>query len=92
MYVFVDEHPDSMNDGWQITDVTNPNGWEDLPASYHGNACGMGFADGHAAIHKWLENSTAQPILKQQRNGPGTFPAPNSRDILWMFQHVSAPL
>ena len=44
---FADEHPDSINDGWMITDVTNPNSWEDLPASYHGNACGFGFADGN---------------------------------------------
>src|SRR5439155_19152832 len=48
LLVFVDEHPDSINDGWMIIDVTNPNGWLDLPASYHGKAGGMSFADGHS--------------------------------------------
>jgi prepilin-type N-terminal cleavage/methylation domain-containing protein/prepilin-type processing-associated H-X9-DG protein len=90
LFVFVDEHPDSINDGWLITMVTNPNNWEDLPASYHGDACGFGFADGHAAIHKWREGSTRQAVRKVQHNGD--FSAPNSKDLQWMFQHCSAPL
>ena len=89
LIVFADEHPDSINDGWMITDVADPNTWEDLPASYHNNACGFGFADGHSEIHKWREGSTAQPVLKSQRNG---FSAPASKDIQWMIQHVSALL
>ena len=89
LFVFVDEHPDSINDGWLITNVTDPNTWTDLPASYHGNACGFGFADGHSEIHKWREGSTAQPVLKKQYNG---FSAPGSRDIKWMIQHCSWPL
>ena len=89
LFVFVDEHPDSINDGWMITNVTDPNNWEDLPASYHGNACGFGFADGHATIHKWLDHNTMQPVTKVQRNG---FSAPGSRDLQWIFQHVSALL
>jgi prepilin-type N-terminal cleavage/methylation domain-containing protein/prepilin-type processing-associated H-X9-DG protein len=89
LYVFLDEHPDSINDAWQITNVGDPNNWTDLPASYHNNACGFGFADGHSTIHKWLEGSTAVPVVKRQYN---SFPAPNSRDIQWMLQHVSARL
>ena len=88
--VFLDEHPDSINDGWMITDVETPNMWEDLPASYHGNACGMGFADGHAATHKWRNASTAQPIEKVHRNGFNV--PPGSQNIQWMWQHVPAPL
>jgi len=89
LWVFVDEHPDSINDGWMITGVTDPNNWTDLPASYHGNACGFGFADGHSEIHKWRESSTAVPVQKKSYNG---FAAPNSRDIKWMTEHSSAPL
>ena len=51
-WVFVDEHPDSMNDPaffppQTATLIT------DTPATYHNNACGFAFADGHADIHKW---------------------------------------
>jgi prepilin-type N-terminal cleavage/methylation domain-containing protein/prepilin-type processing-associated H-X9-DG protein len=87
LWVFVDEHPDSINDGWMITDVTNPNSWVDLAASYHNRACGFSFADGHSEIHKWLEGSTAVPVKKTQYNG---FAAPRSRDLLWMIEHSSA--
>ena len=89
LWVFVDEHPDSINDGWMITDVTNPNGWVDLPASYHNNACGFSFADGHAEIKRWVEKSTLVRVLKQQRNGfAGTRPV--DRDLNWIIERSSA--
>jgi len=87
LWVFVDEHPDSINDGWLITAVEDPNNWTDLPASYHNGACGFGFADGHSEIKKWQERSTLAPVTQRQFNG---FPAPNSRDIKWMIERSSA--
>jgi len=87
LWVFVDEHPDSINDGWTIMGVTDPNNWTDLPASYHNGACGFGFADGHAEIKKWLEQSTKVPVKGSQYNG---FPAPKSRDIQWIIERSSA--
>src|ERR1051326_3059917 len=71
LWVFVDEHPDSINDGWTITDVENPNNWVDLPASYHCGAAGFGFADGHAEIKKWQEASTLVPVTPVSRNETG---------------------
>jgi prepilin-type N-terminal cleavage/methylation domain-containing protein/prepilin-type processing-associated H-X9-DG protein len=54
LWVFCDEHPDSINDGWIIIDPDDMNYWgNDLPASYHNGACGFAFADGHSEIHKW---------------------------------------
>jgi prepilin-type processing-associated H-X9-DG protein len=70
-----------------ITDVTNPNNWVDLAASYHNRACGFSFADGHSEIHKWLEGSTAVPVKRTQYNN---FAAPRSRDLRWMIEHSSA--
>jgi prepilin-type N-terminal cleavage/methylation domain-containing protein/prepilin-type processing-associated H-X9-DG protein len=88
LWVFVDEHPNSINDGWTIMNVTDPNNWTDLPASYHNGACGFGFADGHAEIKKWLEQSTKVPVNPNvQYNG---FPARNSRDIQWIIERSSA--
>ncbi len=95
LIIFVDEHPDSINDGWWITTVgadlvTNPGVWEDLPASYHNHACGFSFADGHSEIHKWFVGATCQPVKKVDYNG--TVTSPGSRDIMWTIQHVSAPV
>ena len=33
-WVLVDEHPDSINDGWLIPDAPSSSSWTDLPASY----------------------------------------------------------
>jgi prepilin-type N-terminal cleavage/methylation domain-containing protein/prepilin-type processing-associated H-X9-DG protein len=87
LWVFVDEHPDSINDGWTIMNVTDPNNWTDLPASYHNGACGFGFADGHGEIKKWQEASTKVKVRMGQYNG---FPAPKSRDIQWIVERSSA--
>ncbi len=93
LFVFVDEHADSINDGWMITVVTNANNWEDLPASYHNGACGISFADGRAEMHKWLESTTEAPVQHLPSsplpNGVA-WPAPGSRDTPWMIQHASA--
>jgi len=87
LWMMNDEHPDSINDGWEIMNVTDPNAWVDLPASYHSGACGFNFADGHSEIKKWLEKSTLVPVKHSQYNG---FPAAKSRDIAWIIDRSSA--
>jgi prepilin-type N-terminal cleavage/methylation domain-containing protein/prepilin-type processing-associated H-X9-DG protein len=89
LWVFVDEHPDSINDGFIIIGATNPSSWvNDLPASYHNRACGFGFADGHAEIHRWRE---AQTCARVTQSSHGSFPAaPNSLDLKWTLEHATA--
>jgi prepilin-type N-terminal cleavage/methylation domain-containing protein len=96
LWVFVDEHPDSINDGWLVNGEPASLGWTDLPASYHDRACGIGFADGHGEIKKWQDTynpvtkaGTVQPVIRGQHNG---FPANNTRDTTWFLQRTSAPL
>jgi len=59
-WVFVDEHPDSINNGYFT--VYTAQCWEDLPASYHNEACGFCFADGHSETKKWSDPSVKQPV------------------------------
>ena len=54
--VFLDEDPDTINDGYWINDPGQPT-WDDLPAIYHNNACGLSFCDGHAEIHVWHDQA-----------------------------------
>ena len=63
VWVFTDEQPDSMNDAGLFS--PHQSAWVDMPAVYHGGACGVAFADGHAEIHKWrasLGDAKAQRI------------------------------
>ena len=60
-YVTLDEHADSINEGFFIT-AANATQWGDLPASYHDGACGFSFADGHSEMHKWLSATSRYPV------------------------------
>jgi prepilin-type processing-associated H-X9-DG protein len=55
-WVFIDENPRSINDGSFVC-LPGVNQWIDCPASYHNNAGGLAFADGHATIKKWTDNA-----------------------------------
>ncbi len=87
LWLMNDEHPDSINDAWEITGVESPDSWVDLPASYHNGAGGFNFVDGHSEIKKWLEPSTRVKVKDSQYNG---FPAPKSRDLAWVIERSSA--
>ncbi len=85
LWLFVDEHPDSINDGWLIPAVTDTSRFVDLPASYHNGACGFAFADGHSEIHKW-RGATIVPVKKTQYNGFAGDP----KDVQWFVERSSA--
>jgi prepilin-type N-terminal cleavage/methylation domain-containing protein/prepilin-type processing-associated H-X9-DG protein len=59
-FVFVDEESDSIDDGFFAVRASIPNGghWQNAPASRHGNAGQVSFADGHAEFWRWLEGGT----------------------------------
>jgi prepilin-type N-terminal cleavage/methylation domain-containing protein/prepilin-type processing-associated H-X9-DG protein len=70
VWVIVDEHPDSINDGiFQHNPGYQPvsYAWRDLPASYHNRACGFSFADGHSEIKKWRDSRTVKEVRKQRK-------------------------
>lgn len=76
LWVLVDESPAGLNDAafsFQMTDAS----WLDAPASFHNNACGFAFADGHSETHKWI--SAPQPMT-----------VANQADWSWMAQRTSA--
>jgi prepilin-type processing-associated H-X9-DG protein len=55
----------------------------DYPASYHNNAAGFAFADGHSEIKKWTDPRTT-PVLRKGQSLQLNVPQPNNRDILWI--------
>jgi prepilin-type N-terminal cleavage/methylation domain-containing protein/prepilin-type processing-associated H-X9-DG protein len=52
-WVFLDENPQSLNDGFIYFDPAG-NTVYDRPAVNHGNQSAFSFADGHAELHKWV--------------------------------------
>ncbi|HOY58725.1 MAG TPA: type II secretion system protein [Verrucomicrobiota bacterium] len=95
IHVFVDEHPDSINNGafgvW-MADPANPSRAYifDYPASSHNGACGFSFADGHAEIRKWFDARTKAPVKYNNWLTLGV-ESPNNHDMVWLSEHTSAP-
>ena len=90
-WVFVDEHPDSINDaGFFNPHATS---WIDIPASYHNGACGFSFADGHAEIHKWrasLSKGRARQVKYTDGHDMSALlgGGASDADIRWMIYHA----
>ena len=91
-WLFTDEHPDAIDDGILYSNPGSTNGigqFTELPSSDHGGSCGMGFADGHAEVHKWRDKATIEPVTKQTKPRQGGS-APN--DTLWFMERTTAPI
>ena len=88
VFMTVDESPWSINDACLGVSVADQK-IVDWPATYHGNACGFGFCDGHAEIHEWRSGAMTlnQPAAQVSgAAGPGTALYP---DWQWLSSHAT---
>ena len=80
-FVFIDERPESIDDGYLLVELRLPDSWGNLPAIYHNGAAGFSFADGHAEVKKWIDPDTLRPGVLGTRRSP--------RDVKWIQEHTS---
>jgi prepilin-type N-terminal cleavage/methylation domain-containing protein/prepilin-type processing-associated H-X9-DG protein len=89
IFVFIEEHPDSINDGYFLNKFYYPE-WMDLPASYHNGGVNLSFADGHVESHRWTCNSTLKPARPREAHLPIELEDPNDRaDFYWLMKRTS---
>ena len=86
-WLVLDEHPDSINDGYFISNPLDTH-WDDLPASYHNGACGFSFADGHSEIKKWLSKTSKYLKVQYFYPTPMTFDAAGQADYKWYLERT----
>ncbi len=74
-FVFLDENPQSLNDGWYLfyADGSQIN---DRPAINHGFMSSFSFADGHAEFQLWHDKF----LSYNTSSGTGV-------DVQWLAQH-----
>ncbi|HZQ45417.1 MAG TPA: type II secretion system protein [Verrucomicrobiae bacterium] len=87
-WLFMDEHPDSIDDGILYTDAleTTGNGvFTEFPSSDHNRGCGISYADGHAEIHQWQNSQTIRPIKYVTQQQITVF---GDLDLVWLAQHT----
>ena len=90
-FVFLDEREDSINDGYfaLYMDMRGAKATIiDFPASYHGGAGNLSFADGHAEPRKWADART-KPPLRKGRNLQLNVPSPNNADVAWLRERTT---
>jgi len=87
-WVLLDENPYTINDGsLAVSALAQPGETYliDYPASSHGGAAGMSFADGHSIIHKWVDKRTYTPPPEASPGSGGTGTSQMSPDNLDCF-------
>jgi len=88
IFVFVEEHPDSINDGYFINKAYAGE-WTDLPASYHSGGANLSYADGHEETHRWLRSTTKQPHKPDGADLPMLLEKDDRADYNWLMSRMS---
>lgn len=83
LWVLIDEDDRSLNDAGFAVGMQQPE-WIDWPGTYHNNACGFAFADGHSEIHKWKDPRT------RLKGSPSRLNVKGSVDWQWIMERTSA--
>ena len=87
-FVILDEHPDSIGDGYFYINGEELE-WVHLPASYHNGAGTFSFADGHLESHRWQFPRTRPPNRTDAVPLPLTVPPEQQADFRWVSDHMS---
>jgi len=90
-FVFLDEKPITINDEYFEVLMAQTTATsiqvDDNPSQVHGGACGFGFVDGHAEIHKWLGPAFQSAVSCAGSSfSSGT---PDFKDASWLIQRTS---
>jgi len=95
-WVLMDENSYTINDGSLAISAEGSSSTTyliDYPASSHGGAAGLSFADGHSIIHKWVNRSTYTPPPEASPGSGGTgttAQSPGNPDCLFLAPLTSA--
>ncbi len=93
IFVFVDEHPDSITDAaFLLYRLPASTKWTNLPASYHSRGTVFGYADGHCSWKRWVANGTYQRVTFERWSYLSHIPEQTDKtDFLWMLEHMAEP-
>ena len=95
-WILLDENPYTINDGSLAISALAQAGQTyliDYPASSHGGAAGLSFADGHSIIHKWVDKRTYTPPPEASPGSGGTGTtqmSPDNADCIYLAPLTSA--
>jgi prepilin-type N-terminal cleavage/methylation domain-containing protein/prepilin-type processing-associated H-X9-DG protein len=88
IFAFIEEHPDSINDGYFLNKGYSSQ-WYDLPASFHNGGANLAFADGHQELRRWQRESTKKPARPDVAALPMGLSADDLADLKWVVSRMS---
>jgi prepilin-type N-terminal cleavage/methylation domain-containing protein/prepilin-type processing-associated H-X9-DG protein len=88
IFVLIEEHPDSINDGYFLNRIEDRE-WTDLPASYHEGGAHLAYADGHIERHKWTHASTKAPARPDAAALPRPVTEEERADYDWLMERTT---
>lgn len=99
IFVFIDEDDSTINDGFFAnvarTPLSTARALNDSPATFHGGASGISFADGHGESHKWKGFNSALAIKARAAIGSGGYGLTESasqNDLRYLLQISTRPV
>jgi hypothetical protein len=91
-FVFIEESPYSIDDGFFAIDPRETDHWVNSPAVLHGNASEMSYGDGHADARQWTDSLMIhEKPATPSGNTDGQKADPNSGDLNWLNSVATAP-
>ena len=93
-WVFVEESPYSIDDGFFALDPRATTTWFNSPAVLHGNGSVLSYGDGHSEVRQWTDSSMINekppgPLGNNTDNWPAS---PSSGDLAWFISVSTAKL
>jgi prepilin-type N-terminal cleavage/methylation domain-containing protein/prepilin-type processing-associated H-X9-DG protein len=88
IFALIEEHPDSINDGYFLNRYSQQQ-WIDLPASYHNGGANLAYSDGHSDWHRWRNKLTKAPARPDAAPLPLSIPKGERMDFYWLMSQTS---
>lgn len=88
LFIIIEEHKGSINDGCFLSDPDTAWQMIDRPAAYHNSGCNFVFVDGHTEQHRWTDFRTT-PVPEPGFLMPLNVNLPGDLDIPWLQQHAA---
>lgn len=86
-WVFLDEHPDYVNDGFFVVPY-NATAWGNFPSTLHNGATTFSFSDGHVELRKWRSSTARIPVRLSNPAPSKPFDSLGQLDFEWYKQNT----
>ncbi|MCX8109147.1 MAG: type II secretion system GspH family protein [Verrucomicrobiae bacterium] len=89
--LFLDVSPGNICYSAFVIRVGSDGHFYHLPGTQHGKSGAVSFADGHATMHKWVEETTIREAEVPWIPNHWTLWLKGNRDLGWLMEHCSVP-